>query len=110
MAQSHYPSSAELAAFRQHVSPITFSVVGIGTFHPPSGAWPHERQHGIGDHTDSIDVAHGMRPRGIRARREASRERSATYAASGADPFAPVHLRELREGIPDSLDLHRRYA
>ena len=48
MAQSHYPSSAELAAFRQHVSLITFRVVGIGTFHPPSGAWPHERQHGIG--------------------------------------------------------------
>ncbi len=89
LMENHYPTGAELAAFRLASAgtrqgivggvPMTFYPVGY-EFHPADGrAWPHEREHGIG-YSRRLSSAFGtfdMPTEGDIARREAARIRHA---------------------------------
>lgn len=98
---SAYPSTADLAAFRRTYkladdpgAPGYYSrdIIEPGEpsgsgFHPVAGAWPHEREHGIGYRysRDDADLAwDAPEPDGglIQHRREASAMRSRAYARS----------------------------
>ena len=81
MAQSHYPSSAELAAFRRSIGPQWL-------VNPPTGynglATSDELQHGIGYHPFNGDGPSYLNTDSALytyARAKASRMRSATYYA-----------------------------
>lgn len=88
---SHYPSTKELAAFRRSIA------LGLGlgarymshptgaVAHPPDGAWPHERRHGIGYRESDPEAmcivrADGARHTGSVSRERASAMRSRAYA------------------------------
>lgn len=80
---SHYPSSAELAAFRRSIGSSNglrarYMSHPDGTVaHPTTGAWASERQHGIG-YRMADKYWSGV------ARREASAMRSRAYWAAGS--------------------------
>ena len=78
---SHYPSSADLAAFRRSIELDTtgesFGETGEPARAYQGGAWPHEIEHGIGNAGDAFAFdpwLHSL------ARTEASRMRSAAFA------------------------------
>jgi hypothetical protein len=97
---SHYPNTAELAAFRRAIAQDV-GAMGAPPYQMPShgGAWTDERQHGIG--------ARGYLAGSSAAfdRREASAMRSRAYArlypvgAPGHDLIAG-HAAELQHGAP----------
>lgn len=104
---SHYPSSAELAAFRRSIASPYSGPHGIRYSHGPlgltdmresgnyRGAWSHELQHGIG-YRISDDLAmtdDDIEGEYAQARREASAMRSRAYARmlmDSWDPSGPV--------------------
>ena len=91
---SHYPTTAELAAFRFAASPCRHQDRGraphgwqaCGLTHPDRGAWPHEREHGIGyDYLRSDYLIPPM------ARREAARIRHAAFEDALFEVGAPAY-------------------
>ena len=97
---STYPSSATLAAFRERYSPDSRGIgdATIGDLSPESGAWPDERQHGIGYRDPDIRTDPWIagvtltNNRGRIARRGASAMRSRAYGRSGLCDGCPTVL------------------
>lgn len=111
---SHYPTTAELAAFRRDWAlsiaawplPRTGDTHAPGFTYPPNGgAWPHEREHGIGARL-------WLLPYEVAARREANRMRreawqrghipGSAWAAIAA--FAPTRPADPPRVYPASWD------
>ena len=84
---SHYPSSADLATFRRRILPTTGLLVLLAPFVPPKsgGAWPDEREHGIGHQYATDGCLPDWTCQGTIARREASCMRSAAFVRLGLD-------------------------
>ncbi len=101
---AHYPTTAELAAFRERISWHSRApheiAARVGMIAPvDGGAWPDERQHGIGWRLAAAPYADTIWPhRALLARQDASALRSRAYAAgwsayareilAAVDPFA----------------------
>ena len=81
MATSHYPTSAELAAFRRSIATPSMAAdpFWVCCPSPESGAWSHERERGIG-YRDRGSVFDDIYYPAVTARREASRMRTAAFA------------------------------
>lgn len=114
----HYPTTADLTAFRslydadEALPGIVAADYMVGPRYPTTrmggksvavttgGAWPHEREQGIG-HTHTTDTADsplscftcGAGPEGTNDRREANRMRRAAWAR------VPEHMRRDRYAV-----------
>lgn len=104
---SHYPSTAELAAFREDIhrlsGPHFTDDCTVGMSHPPEGgAWLDELSNGIG----YLPWWAMSDARASRARREAGAMRTRAYeAASGDDRSLPgtddrAWIDETQHGAP----------
>ena len=115
--ESHFPSSAELAAFRQSIT----RGLAIEWLHPGQklgdqayqGAWPEEIQHGIGYSASDPESLPSRGPIPARmvsdSRREASRMRSAAmargaWALSDLEAFSPA--RDMHRAVSDTHDYY----
>lgn len=97
MTSSHYPTTAELAAFRRSIvdaSKHPHWNEPVAPFGRTPGAWPHEREQGIGYTFGQQSRLRRGRPfewpsAEAFARREANRmRRNAYYWLSGETPLA----------------------